>query len=304
MSRVNILISTYNGSQFIEEQLESILNQTYSDYHIYIRDDGSTDQTVSKIEWFVKTHGLENRCTLEKGMNIGFALSFQELLRMSSDGEYWAFCDQDDYWYPDKILHAIQWMQLQNPQIPLIYHSGIEIGNTDLSTKTPYRIPVTAGKYRYQYDNMFASNVLFGFAMLINRTLYEELLKVDFHKVKYHDWFASMITVSFGKFHVSEQVDVVHRQHEMNASPFYFLKKIPDGLKLLKGDDFYRRNAEEFYKLYQDRLSLHQKNICQWFFHRGYNIRNAFQKALYPGRWNPQLKVEIVQRTLMILGKI
>ena len=61
---LNILISTYNGANFIEEQLDSIFSQTYQDFHVYVRDDGSTDNTVTIISEYVEKHRLNERVTL------------------------------------------------------------------------------------------------------------------------------------------------------------------------------------------------------------------------------------------------
>lgn len=309
---INILLSTYNGEKYIEEQLDSIRNQTYQDFHLYIRDDGSRDHTVDVVRRYIEQYAMDHYCTLVAGENVGFALSFRELLEMSQSGEYWAFCDQDDDWMPEKLQHAIEWLDTQEKSRPAFFHSGVAIGNEDLSEQYMYTIPYHVGAYRFQFMNMFASNVFFGFAMVINKALYTELIRADFRKVKYHDWFAAMIAETFGAWKVGECVDVVHRQHKQNASPFYFMKKIPDGLKLLRGDNFYTRNAREFKRLYTSKeiedasfsMTKEQASICDWFVNERYSLGTGMKKMFYPHRWNPQLKVECVLRILMLIGKI
>ena len=78
MKKVCVLMSTYNGEQFVNEQIESILNQIEVDIHIIIRDDGSVDNTVNIIKAF-----NDPRITLVEGKNIGWKKSFSELLRMA-----------------------------------------------------------------------------------------------------------------------------------------------------------------------------------------------------------------------------
>ena len=73
---VNILISTYNGKDYLIEQLDSILKQTYSDFHLYIRDDGSTDETTTLINDYIKNNHLQNKITFIQGTNVGFCSSF------------------------------------------------------------------------------------------------------------------------------------------------------------------------------------------------------------------------------------
>ena len=70
---VNVLISTYNGEKYIIEQLKSIEKQTYKDYHVYIRDDGSKDQTVRLIQQYIAENGLADKYTIVTGENIGFS---------------------------------------------------------------------------------------------------------------------------------------------------------------------------------------------------------------------------------------
>ena len=298
---LNILISTYNGANFIEEQLDSIFSQTYQDFYVYIRDDGSTDNTVTIISEYVEKHRLNERVTLISGDNIGFSQSFFALLHMAKDGDYWAFCDQDDVWLPDKLRLAVHWMEgKENQEIPLLYHSGFQLGNADLSEKTVYR----QQKFKYCFSNSITSNLFFGFAITINRPLYERLLLANPEVIKYHDWFAAMITAAFGYYHSSHQISAIHRQHKDNSSPLFFFSKIPHGIRLLKGDLFYTRNAREFMRLFGEELSEKDREILSWFLNERYSLKTACKKAFYLHRWNPQLLVELVLRGLMLIGKV
>lgn len=105
---VAILLSTYNGEQHLEEQIKSICEQTYQDWNLYIRDDGSKDNTIQILN---RLEQGDNRIHLIKnGGNLGVAKSFIFLLE-NSTADYYMFCDQDDVWLPTKIeasIHAIQ----------------------------------------------------------------------------------------------------------------------------------------------------------------------------------------------------
>ena len=297
---INILISTYNGERYIEEQLDSIFAQTYQDFHIYIRDDGSTDATTQVITGYMEEHGVADQISFIAEENIGFSASFFCLLDWADQGNYWAFCDQDDIWYPEKLAKAVAWMEKNDPNIPLLYHSAFDLGNADMSERTSYHPQA----FDYQFYNSITSNLFFGFAVTINRKLYEMLKRAHPEEIKYHDWFAAMITAAFGKYHLSEQVEAVHRQHENNASPLFFFKKIPHGIRLLKGDLFYRRNAREFKRLFGSQLSDKDQKILEWFVGDRYSLVTALRKTFYPHRWNPQIPVELVLRALMLIGKV
>ena len=299
---LNVLISAYNGSCYIVEQLDSIFAQTYQDFKVYIRDDGSTDDTGKVISEYIKRNDLQERIVFVAGENIGFCRSFFALLTMAKEGDYWAFCDQDDIWLPDKLRLAVSWMQgKEQLQIPLLYHSGFELGNADLSEREVYK---QQSHFTYRFFNSITSNVFFGFAITMNRLLYERLLQADPNEIKYHDWFVAMIAAAFGRYHISHQVMAVHRQHEDNASPLFFFKKIPDGIRLLRGDMFYTRNAREFMRLFGEELAPSDREILSWFQNEKYSLRIACKKAFYPHRWNPGILVEGVLRILMLIGKI
>lgn len=297
---VNVLISTYNGLNYIEEQLDSIFEQSYQEFRVYIRDDGSTDDTVATIERYILSHSLQDRVFLKVGTNEGFCKSFFELLNWANLGDYWAFCDQDDVWYPDKLEFAVEWMQKQDETLPLLYHSGFELGNSDLSIKKKYE----PKEFNYRFYNSITSNLFFGFSVTINRALYEKLILANPDSIKYHDWFAAMITAAFGKYHLSKKVESIHRQHEKNSSPLFFFKKIPHGIRLLQGDTFYTKNAKEFMRLFGEQLDVEEHKILSWFTCDKYSVRVACKKAFYLKRWNPQLPVELILRALMLIGKI
>ena len=84
---VNVLISTYNGEKYIKDQIDSILGQTYSNIKIYVRDDGSSDNTCSILEEYEKT----GKIVLFRGNNVKWGKSFLTLLKKAETGAYWAF---------------------------------------------------------------------------------------------------------------------------------------------------------------------------------------------------------------------
>ena len=87
--KVAVIMSTYNGEKFVSEQLDSILNQTYSNIEIVVRDDGSKDNTVNIIKEYQKKY---NNIKLYEGENIGFIKSFFELLKLT-ESDYYACCE-------------------------------------------------------------------------------------------------------------------------------------------------------------------------------------------------------------------
>lgn len=297
---INILLSTYNGAEYIEEQLESIFAQTYQDFFVYIRDDGSQDETVQIIQEYIEKIKQQHRVKIFTGENIGFSQSFAELLRISNDGKYWAFCDQDDIWLPDKLSYAVEHLGRIDKNKPALYHgsfyqidsSGNQIGEYILNPK------------HYTFRESLTSSICYGFTIVINSKLRELMLKSDYSQIQSHDWYASMIAAAFGVIIFDNRIVAKHRIHGKNDSPNNMHQKIKRGRQLLSGDSFYTKNAREFYQSFYKECDEQQKKMLERFQMRHYSIFNACYKAFFPQRWNRNIAVELVLRGLMLIGKI
>ena len=290
---VNVLISTYNGEQFIEQQLESILNQSYEDYHIYVRDDGSGDSTIKKVEQYLET----GKVTLYKGKNIGFAQSFFELLKISNKGDYWAFCDQDDVWYKDKLKWAVEWMEKQNSILPCLFHSSYENVDIDLQHISYYN-PLST---KYDFQRALTECRYFGFSMVINSVLRDFMLQGDPHNIESHDWWAQLIAVKFGVCEFDARIASQHRRHADSVTLDNSNKKIQWLKNSLKKGNRIANNADEFERVFGEHLSSFEKNILGFFTHK--TLLGNIVRAFYPKRWRPTLISEVILRGLMFIGK-
>ncbi len=118
---VIILLSTYNGEKYIEEQLQSIFAQTHwPNCKLFVRDDGSKDGTVSVLKKYEK----QGMLALECGENIGFVRSFFWLINNAPVADYYSFADQDDVWNADKVERAVKMLEdaeNDDPQKPQLY---------------------------------------------------------------------------------------------------------------------------------------------------------------------------------------
>ncbi|CYV61635.1 polysaccharide biosynthesis protein/ rhamnosyl transferase [Streptococcus suis] len=95
--KVNILMSTYNGQQFLAEQIRSIQEQTYTDWTLFIRDDGSSDRTRELIKDFVEQDQRIHFIDVETDENLGVIKSFHRLVHYDT-ADFYFFSDQDDIW--------------------------------------------------------------------------------------------------------------------------------------------------------------------------------------------------------------
>ena len=106
--KIDILMATYNGGKYVEEQLKSIISQSYENWNLVIRDDGSSDNTLKILNEYSKNDKRIHIISDNKG-NLGLVKNFEELMKRSTE-EYIMFSDQDDVWVDNKINILLQKM--------------------------------------------------------------------------------------------------------------------------------------------------------------------------------------------------
>ncbi|MBT3982620.1 MAG: glycosyltransferase family 2 protein [Bacteriovoracaceae bacterium] len=124
---ISVIIPTYNRSSIVLRALKSVLDQTYTNFEVWIVDDGSTDESFQVINWYINKNQLADKVHLLKTTNRGVSAARNEALKKSS-GEWIALLDSDDEWMPDKLQSQIDYVA-QNPQVPLVHGEEIWIRN-------------------------------------------------------------------------------------------------------------------------------------------------------------------------------
>ena len=125
---IDILLSTYNGEKFLEAQLDSILKQSYQDYNILIRDDGSSDNTISILNSYKENYPQKIFLIDNENKNLGSTGSFLTLLNHSR-ADLIFFCDQDDVWHSKKISLMLNFynLNISDKEKPILIHSSAEV---------------------------------------------------------------------------------------------------------------------------------------------------------------------------------
>lgn len=125
MKKIAVILSTYNGEKYLKEQMDSLLSQEGVDITLFVRDDGSTDRTVEMIQSYSDKMDI----LLFTESNVGFERSFRAAV-LKTEGasfDFYAFCDQDDIWYKDKLIKGINYIESQGNDAPIIYCSNQQI---------------------------------------------------------------------------------------------------------------------------------------------------------------------------------
>lgn len=211
--KVAVLMSTYNGERYLEEQIQSIINQSYKNWILYIRDDGSKDSTVNIIEKY--TDHYDNIVFFNKNRvkNVGVVKSFMELLA-NVKADYYMFSDQDDVWLENKIKNSVDKLSKNEPG-PVCVFTDVEIVNQDLA---PVR-RMNGSKVCTDFISLLFTNYVTGCAMLFNDEL-KSLIKfnqINYQNIFMHDWWIGLLASAFGKLVYLDEATMLYRQHSDNV---------------------------------------------------------------------------------------
>ena len=211
-----ILLSTYNGAAYIEQQIDSILGQTDENWCLLWRDDGSSDDTVAVVERIMHKACVQRfQRVLEPEGNVGVLASYSALLRaVPSDTARIAFCDQDDVWLPFKLSRASDALSTIPDTIPALYCARQVLVSHDLR-----RIglsPNAPGPKELR--NALVENIATGNTVVLNNAAIN-LLKASKSPARImHDWWAYLVlTASGGKIIFDSSPVILYRQHDGNT---------------------------------------------------------------------------------------
>ena len=219
MKSVCILLSTYNGEKYLKEQLDSIFAQTYTDWTLYIRDDGSRDNTEAIIDSYVARY--ENIKKLPSEGNVGVIRSF-ELLLKGVEADYYFFCDQDDFWLPTKLQKSMDKMleaEQQCPNAPVGVFCDAKVVDEKLNEIFPsfWKISRIKPALLDTFERLTVHNAAAGCTMLINHAA--KVCSLPFvEEVRMHDyWILLSILAKGGKLAYVDEALMLYRQHGGNV---------------------------------------------------------------------------------------
>lgn len=303
---VAIILCTYNGEEYLEEQLDSIVNQTFKNWVIIASDDCSNDRTIDILKTYQATLG-EEKLKIITGPKKGFAWNFLSALRLCHDDfDYYAFSDQDDIWLKDKLEQGINLLNIRDSSRPAIH-----CGRTFLINEAGY----TYGKSylfrrRPSFENALMQNIAGGNTMLINKAAKKLIdLTPTSCKVISHDWWVYILITGCGGEVIYDPIPrVLYRQHERNiiGSNTSVLSKISRIKKLFDGQfrkwNQYNINALSFF---ENNLQARSKKIYISFNEvRNSNLPLRFYHFFKAGFYRQTLSGNIALLVGVLLKKI
>ena len=260
MAEVEVLMAAYNGEKFIAEQIDSIIAQTFKDFRILIRDDGSTDGTLKIIERYEKKYPEFIKIIHDNEICRNPTNNFFQIMKHAS-ADYVMFSDQDDYWQPYKIqimLNSIKEAEQKNPGKPVLIFSEWE--DTDENLNKLNKI-FTWVKERKQYENftsLITNNCAAGCNMIINREVYKKIGSYE-PCIKFHDYWLALFACSCGVIQYLQMALILHRNHNDNFTAVKEPHTLRDILimpvKKFKSSKKTFNSLKEEYSLFKERYS-------------------------------------------------
>ena len=217
MPEVDILLAAYNGGKFIAKQIDSILAQTFQDFRLLIRDDGSSDNTPAIIEDYARKFPDKIQVVHDDAVCRNVARNFFQLLKYA-EAEYVMFSDQDDYWLPYKIqitLDYVKQAERENPGSPVMAFTGLKVVDEYLKSMDMFD-SLEMPSYCYDFGQLLLINCVLGCTELMNHALYEKLGNYE-DDAYYHDAYTALCASAFGVIVHVPMALMLYRQHSNNS---------------------------------------------------------------------------------------
>lgn len=210
--RLQILLSTYNGGRYLEEQLESCRDAARTwPCQLLIRDDGSTDDTRSILERYAQEENVE----VVYGEHVGLNASYIWLAEHSDPAcAYYAVSDQDDRWFPDKADTAARLLEREAASgEPLLFASRSVLTDEALRPVGETACP----RRGLTFYNAMLQNSCPGHTQILNRPLMDRVRRYCHPDMAAFDWWVYLLAAAFGRIVFSPEPTVWHRQHQNNS---------------------------------------------------------------------------------------
>jgi len=300
---ITVLLSSYNGEQFIEQQIESILNQRGVRVKLIIRDDGSTDNTVRILNRLALNNPT---LSVTSGRNIGVIHSFFELLKQAkASSHFYAISDQDDVWNPNKLLDAMTALTQFSSERMLMHCSAVEYVDQGLNH---IRYSPVFSTDKIGFNNALVQNIATGCTMVLNNAALEKITLKLPRTCVMHDWWIYLVISAFGTVIYDSKPSIKYRQHHQNVMGIALTTRSKfkrRWARLFLNSDAAKISAQlnEFYQIFGNELDekkrqnirkllLYQKS----FFSR---LVLLFSRDFHRQNWMDDMLIRVV----MLMGK-
>ena len=298
---VTVVISTYNGGKYLARQLDSIFAQEEVKVKVFVRDDGSSDNSREVLEQYQKEKQPENLLfSFEE--NCGWQRSFLKALLKAPDADYYAYSDQDDIWFPEKLKKCVEKLEKHNNTMPLMVHHDRKRVDAELNP-----LPDTSIKpdrpLNYQQAVLAEQQ---GCAMVFNRTAKDMVCRYMPKAKVPHDQWVNTLCYYFGEIYSIKSPLIYHIQYGNNTSTAGNVRggQLQRFRTLLSGKEVYINVAEDLLRGYGDLLSYEQREFLIRLRDYRHNIYYRLRLLFSPNFRRLSIIGTIGLKISILLGKI
>lgn len=298
MATIAVLMSTYNGEEYLREQLDSVLSQISVQTIVVVRDDGSHDETLAILHQYATIH--KNIIVL-KGENCGAELSFHKLCLYAKDNikaDYYAFCDQDDVWQPEKLKEAYEYLRSYENSKPNLYFSNLRMVDENLNT---LRYLFADGEVVISKRMALLQIFTYGCTCVFNRCALEYYCKANLSKDIQHDNWIYVLSMFLGNVFYDTNSYILYRQHGSNLSGEKVtgvklaIRRVRRATKGNWGHDF-ELYSSTLLKCFSEQLLpddlIYIKKVANYRRSFTNKLRLFFSKDYRTGHWNKDILIK------------
>jgi glycosyltransferase involved in cell wall biosynthesis len=290
---IAVLMAAYNGAQYLNEQIDSILNQTLPPATIIVSDDGSDDGTITILEKYAAEEKIK---FIKNDTRRGVVGNFINCLHQLPAGYYFALSDQDDIWHPNKLeesFHALQ--KIEHKDQPCMVYSDLCLidAKKNIINKS-FRNELGHHKYKHCLETLLFGNFVLGCTTLCNYTLKDYIIGMPIHPSFNHDAWMALVSYTFGQTYNIDKALVDYRQHSSNVTIRTHSKKtvlnryINHVKQLFTKNDFLEDRfpiVNLFYSQYKSSMTSQKRKYFEHFLglqNKCYLAKKiAFETAFY-----------------------
>lgn len=276
MATVNIILASYNGEKYLEEQLDSIMNMDFKDFVLHVCDDCSKDSTCDIVRRYIDKYPGRIKLYVNES-NMGSTGSFLfNLKRVAAESPslYYMFSDQDDVWLSDKInisLAAISKIERRHraSRPALVFNDALIVNDKLEYVSRSFYKTDRLKVHKTGFSRMLMENKCIGCTMMMNRALVD-MVSGPHPDIRYHDWWVALVASAFGYVKFVKTPTIMYRQHQNNQvgqTGFTEYAKSRTGKKedvRVRLTKTYRQ-AAHFKEVYYDRLRLFRRHKLDCF---------------------------------------
>ena len=314
MDTVAVIMATFNGEKYVREQLESLANQTYKNITVYIHDDFSEDGTVGIIKDFIEANKTEVRFVLWEEKKLGYPQCFIKTLLTVPKADYYAFSDQDDIWFPDKIEKAVCGIKSYEKKLkPTLYYSCVDYYDGQLNFMRRARFIDEKNPLREcNLQEMLLGGEAMGMTFLFNECVRDVFKEVyNNGRTDFKDTFIKIYCAACGKVIYRSEPSAKYRRHNnattVGMNPGGKAKRIINMAKKIfiepDGMDSIQSSVDYIYQEFSDRVLVENISLIKSFSSPN-TFRKKLKKVFWPGRFRKKILDEIGYRVAFLMGRI